>query len=122
MKDFFKFTKVKLLLTLLLPFYFAIAVQTIFGPNATVASKYFIDIKWIPFVLLIFGTMYIWSATDRYFFDFSLLSGSQKIFFVLSETLLPLIINYILVCLLVYLYNYLKKKRKSASLPKRASP
>ena len=118
MKNFFKPTIFKIALTFFIPFYFGVVGQVVVDANSQISIVNKASVTFLPYVILIFGTMYLWTSSELIFAEMALLTTSQKFLYIFLEVLLPIIINYLIACVIVYLIKFIwphnKKKIKNS--------
>ncbi|MFA6098183.1 MAG: hypothetical protein WCV50_01920 [Patescibacteria group bacterium] len=109
MKEFFRPTKLKLILTFLLPFYLGIIYeisQTGSGTEAVATPNFTVSL--LPYILLIFGAVALWANKEGFFDKLSLITTGQAVWYFCLEVILPLIVNYLLACLIAFIYYKIK--------------
>jgi len=110
MKEFFKPTILKIALMLLLPLYLAVELEVVqVGESAfnLIASPF-------PFVVLIFAVLAYWGSapSDAFGAEWSIATVGQKFLGIALEVILPLVISYLIVCLILYSIRKLKPKKE----------
>lgn len=108
MKEFFKPTIPKIVLMLLLPLYLAVELEVVQAGESAfnlIASPF-------PFVVLIFAVLAYWGSVPSGAFgaEWSMATVSQKILGIALEVILPLVISYLISCLILYSVKKLKPK------------
>ena len=121
MKDFFKPTVAKIIIMLVLPFYFGIIATVYLDLDFSVVVEQAVSVTFIPYIILVFGTMYLWSSSENFFDNLAVLNTSQTIWYFFLEIILPLIINYLLACLLIHFYRRYKHWHQDPSQAKQAN-
>lgn len=118
MKDFFKPTKVKIILALLIPLYIGFVVEVV---TVDVAGTTF-DLtreSWritpLPYAALLFGALGVIVGRENYFADLRGLSFIKASGYFFLEVVFPFIITYLLSCIIVYFYFRLFPSRKIAA-------
>lgn len=106
LRDFFKLTIWKIILMLIIPFYLVYNIQismTISGPPAW--WGFYID--FVPLIISIPWIIY------NHFFTIQAtpLNSTQSNLNFLLAIIIPLIINYLIACLIIFVYNKIRKKR-----------
>jgi len=115
MKEFFKPTKAKIILMLLIPFYLAIEIGAAkAGAASSISLTYNLIFFSLPYVVMIFIGISLLAnvpldSTSWFWPQFSL---GQKIWIFFLELIIPLLINYVLACLIVYLYRRIKERER----------
>lgn len=109
MKEFFKPTIPKIVLMLLLPLYLAVELEVVQAGEAAfnfIASPF-------PFVVLIFAVLAYWGSAPSGTFgaQWSMGTADQKILGVVLEIILPLVISYLISCLIFYSVKKLKPQK-----------
>ncbi len=107
-KEFLKPTKWKIILTFIIPFYIAYIKQyamVIEGPGVWWAFTF----GFIPLIILIPGTIYSYFFRGIYQTP---LTRSEEAIQALLMIMTTLIINYLIACLIIFLYNKFKTPSK----------
>jgi len=118
MKEFLKPTLAKLILIVLIPFYFGVIGDFALGADGVstiIVSQ--VRVVFLPYVVLIFSAMVLWISSGGVLADYSFLSTGQKILYLFTEAILPLLINYLLACLIVYIYRIFKGRTRKEAEP-----
>lgn len=121
MKDFLRPTKLKVILAFLFPFYLGIVARV--ADPTTLALQNHLKVSWAPFVVLIFGGLALWATADQFFAPLQNVSPGQTVGYVFLEIILPLIINYLIVCAIIYFVQRLGvtvRPSRSANPPTQA--
>jgi len=107
LKEFFKPTKWKLILTFFIPFYLT---YTLNYQMAMIGQE---SVWWqwtfapIPLVVCYFSSIYM--SLSGFIGQQPGFVVQDKILMFVTNYILPILINYIIVCLLIYLYKKYKK-------------
>jgi len=105
-REFFKPTWWKIVITLLIPFYLTYTIQ--YGMNNIMDSNVWwgFDNGYSPLIILIPTMIYVY-----FFKTFATPLGSyMQIFQFLSYIIIPLIVNYLIACLIVHIYKKFKSE------------
>lgn len=108
MKQFFKPTWAKIILMLLVPIYFGYVIE--FGsPSATGSTLDIVFQGWrfspLPYIALFFGAISVILGEERFFAGISQFNPGETVWYFCLEIVLPLVINYLLACVLVFVYR-----------------
>lgn len=114
MIDFFRPTKAKILLTLLLPLYVGYVVE-VTASDTVVRSWSFSP---FPFAALIFGAIAVWVNSENFFSGLGQFSFFQLVWYFFLEIVLPLALDYVIACALVYLYRRVRARYAKPEPPK----
>ncbi len=113
MKEFFRFTKGKILLTLLVPFYFGIVTEISNNEGMREAVTR-LNVVMVPFIVLLLWAIFYWASGPEVAYQFADLSVFQMILYFILEIIVPLLLNYIIACIIVYLYHKIRSKKKQS--------
>ncbi len=106
-KDFFKPTKWKIILTLIIPIYLTYTVHFAMVLPPAKSVWYAITFYPIPILLIYFGSIYSYfQPLSKPLFPFP-----EKVLHFLLDYILPLLINYVIVCLIIFLFKKIKSKK-----------
>ncbi|MFZ6036334.1 MAG: hypothetical protein ACOYUK_04275 [Patescibacteria group bacterium] len=121
MKDFFRLTWPKIIVALILPLYIGYVVQQVPAGEAGAIGPVFEDgwrISPLPFAVLLFGAIAVVLGSENFFSGFSDFTWYQSVGYFILEIVVPLGINYLVACGLVYLYRRIYARFK----PNQSSP
>lgn len=114
MKEIFKPTKAKIIVTLLLPLYIGMVVEVVNVTSSGIASG-----EWrlilVPFAFLFFGGLAVFVTNENFFSALSNYSLGESVWYFFLEIILPLMINYVVACLLVHYSKKLWRQYKKTS-------
>ncbi|MCH7492168.1 hypothetical protein IID19_01070 [Patescibacteria group bacterium] len=115
MKDIFRPTKAKIIVTLLLPLYIGMVIEV-----ASISSGGLAAGEWklifLPFAFLFFGGLAVFIVNENFFSALSNYSFGESVWYFFLEIILPLIINYVIACLLVHYSKKLWRQYKKTSV------
>jgi len=115
MKDIFKPTKAKIIVALLMPLYIGWVIEV-----ANISSNGLAIGEWklvfLPFVFLFFGGLTVLLVNEDFFSALSNYSFGELVWYFFLEIILPLMINYVLACLVVYYSKKLWRQYKKTSV------
>ncbi len=113
MKRFFKPTRAKIILTLLLPVYIGIEI----GVEKTLLdapTTYDLSLLPLPYIVALFMIAGLWIIPiEDTSFNWPLFSTGQKITSFLFELIIPLIVSYVIACIVVCMYRKYKKRKQT---------
>lgn len=106
MQHFLRPTKAKITIALVVPLYIGVVGQVVDG--VTHAN---VHLSFVPYIFLLVGTLYLMVIDETFFSQIPTFSVGEQILYFCTEVLLPLLINYVLACLVVYLYHTFRRSQ-----------
>ncbi|MBI5037801.1 MAG: hypothetical protein HZC01_03830 [Candidatus Kerfeldbacteria bacterium] len=120
MHDFFKPTKAKIILALLIPLYIGYVVEvtsvTVSGATFDLTRESW-HITALPYAALIFGALGVIVGRENYFSELQNYSFMQGVWYFILEAVLPLLITYLLSCGIMYVYRRFFPSKKPVPIP-----
>lgn len=103
MKEFFRPSWAKVIVALFFPFYFGVE-----GVVSSGQIGYHTVFSWMPFSIFVIATIALWANTDTISGQLAQATGGEKIMGLVTEVVLPLAVDYVLACAVVWVYKKLR--------------